>query len=635
MTLPLVPPPRNHALTVIFKASNRCNARCTFCSVGKPGAKVISWEDFEHFASELEQLAARWSLQRLQFTFHGGEPTLLGPEFIDRACERIRRLQLRTEFSMQSNLLSITDELLEVIARHDVSLGTSLDPISGDRRDEAGRDAFPVWLRNYLKVAERIKAPGAIFVVTRRALGNAERLYEIALDIAEMTGQNFGLQINPVYAQGRAAANEAVLITPREFGEFLIDLWEAWKRAPDRVRLTPIQDFSCHFFPEQGGMPMLSCSFKGRCSLGHVGVDLDLNVAGCGRRLDSKAILGNLRSASLADILEQAEETRAIFRRAERLRRTECRDCRFFDLCNGGCPDDATVGGRDVMQRFHWCEAYRMLFEAMEKEAGTRRATPVSQHQEQRFSLVHLITDPEDAGKLDGVRGSTLWLLPTADGRGLRFDSGLASALRDGVRPARVWVHNRHVHSLAMWEDLLRKRRCRVVLFEAEGLEDALEALNELRFAIVLDMPGVLEAGGGEILARLTERFLFDQDWQSQVYPLTQIMLNVVNDLPPCDVDRWGLAPGEWKIEPSAAAANTPGYASELLGALRAHLQVPHEQWRDRRTPCWQCPHARICGGRFALGDGQPCAGELRAIVSRIEQVGSEVKQQLGTTPPG
>ena len=65
--------PLHRGLTVIFKGSNRCNARCTYCSVGQPGARMVTWDDFEVLATNLEQLVAAWPVGQVVFTFHGGE----------------------------------------------------------------------------------------------------------------------------------------------------------------------------------------------------------------------------------------------------------------------------------------------------------------------------------------------------------------------------------------------------------------------------------------------------------------------------------------------------------------------------------------------------------------------------------
>ncbi|MFH2005231.1 MAG: SPASM domain-containing protein [bacterium] len=625
--------------TVIFKGSNRCNAKCTFCSVGQPGARVVSWDDFEIVASNLEALVAAWPLGRLEFTFHGGEPTLLGADFIDRACERIRRLPLRTSFSMQSNLLSWDDDIDRVVEKHGITVGSSLDPIAGDRLDAKGENAYPTWLKNYLRVASKRKAPGAIFVVTRKALGQARTLFEIAESIASATGQRFGLQVNPVYGQGRAAEQDSVLITPEEFGGFLIEMWQAWRASPDAVRLTPIEDIANYFFPVPGRTVALSCTFNRDCSRSHVGIDYDLNVASCGRRLDSGAMLGNLKDRSLLEIIEEAEESLQISERADRLRQTSCQECGYFEICFGGCPDDADIATGDLRNRFEWCTSYRMLFEAMDAARVDDAQPDPAAHRPARVDIeanvIQAVTAPSEIASIDSSGSSTsIWLLPEEAGTSLRFESGLAAAMDASDAQFRLWVHNRHVPALTMLEEQLRRGNVAVSLFEGEGLTEALHILNDLGAFIALDVPSILQTPtAGDTLAELLERFLHDDQWRSQIFPFSHIMLAAVNAGRPRYLNRWGLEPGNYQLELSETAAGAEGLGAELIRALRREEAFTPTEFLSRRTACRECRLLPICGGQLALGDGDKCHPGAFALVETIQQVGRKLESDLKALP--
>lgn len=629
--------PRSRSLTVIFKGSNRCNAKCTYCSVGKAGARIITADEFEVVAQQLEALCSIWKLDRLEFTFHGGEPTLLGSDLIDRACTRIGRIPVRTGFSMQSNLLDVRDGIMEVVRKHGITLGSSIDPISAGRLDARGRDAFPTWLDNYIRVAgSGTKAPGGIFVVTRMALGHAEKLIETALSIFKATKKRFGLQINPVYAQGRAAKNQDVLISPEEFGRFMIEIWEAWEPHREGIRLSPIQDFVAYFDPQRNETVTLSCSFGGRCARSHVGIDFDLNVAGCGRRLDSKAFMGNLKEASLVEILDSSEEIRKLERRTEALEQGVCAGCRFFEICKGGCPDDADLAFGDIMKPFEWCESYRMLFEAMEaRYRHLPKARPLSDprsHYEIDVTRVSALIEPSAISSLeDHDLLESIWLMPTSDGRALRFDSALHKHSAGRRGRLRIWVHNRHVPSLALWEDILRSGSTSVVLFEREGLEKALDILNDLAASfITLDIPTILASeGGGEALNTVLDRYLLAQEFTSQVFPFSRMMLATVNDLPTDWMNRWGLRPGGFDLEVMDPKISDEGYAKEVIRSIHKEESYTMTEWLSLRPSCKTCELARICSGCLAPGDGGPCSSEAMELVRRVKEVGDALKTEL------
>jgi len=622
------PPAAGRELTVIFKGLNRCNAGCTFCAVGKAGGSAVTWEDFEIVARELESLVERRGIERLEFTFHGGEPTMLGADFIDRACDRLSRLPVRLGFSMQSNLLAWNEGLGDIVRRHGIRLGTSIDPIAGDRLDGSGRDAYPTWLRNYERVCQEVRPPGAIFVVTRKALGKARELIEVARSITASTGERFGLQINPVYAQGRAASDADVLVTPEEFGEYLVDLWRVWREAPDEVQLGPIQDFSDHFFPVEGRRPKLDCSFGGCCSGHHLGIDFDLNVAGCGRRLDSKAFLGNLRAASLPDILEGSEEAARIGVRSTILGAGACAGCPYFAICNGGCPDDAAITG-NLMARFHWCAGYRMLFEAMDEE----RRRLLAEGQRLGREILAVVEPLEIAATERSDADRSVWLLPTRDGRALRFEGGLGKALEAVSGEKRIYVHNDRVRSLALWEHVLRKPDVLVVLFEAEGMEAALHVLNAIGATIALDTQTLLQASGGADLVRsAVERFLFDPRWESRLLPFAEILRGAVQGASGRPLNRFSIPPGGFhlKCSPAVAACAEPAAAS-IVAAIREEESLSAVEWLGRRSPCLECDLVAVCNGQLAAGDRRPCHPVLREIVARLAEVADDLRVRMSS----
>jgi sulfatase maturation enzyme AslB (radical SAM superfamily) len=76
-------------LTVIFKGLDKCNSGCSFCSVGNTTGKIMQEADFQVVTERLQELVKQWSMETLHFTFHGGEPTLLGAEFIEKICRTV------------------------------------------------------------------------------------------------------------------------------------------------------------------------------------------------------------------------------------------------------------------------------------------------------------------------------------------------------------------------------------------------------------------------------------------------------------------------------------------------------------------------------------------------------------------
>lgn len=615
-------PGSGKALTVILKVTDSCNAACTFCSVGDPGRGRMSLDHVDRLVDELETLVGRWGLGRVQLTLHGGEPSLLGPAWIDEACRRARRLSVPVRLAMQSNLMAFSPELVDVALRHEIAVGSSIDPLFGERRDAGGADAFPRWLSNWERLTAAGLAIGAIFVVTRAALPHARRLYRIAESLGSIGGRRFGLQVNPVYPQGRATGSD-VLVRDEEVGPFLLELWRTWEDSGRSVHLTPIERFATRFERPGRRSVATTCCFRGDCSRTHVGIDHELRVAGCGRRLDSGALLGSLDVTPLYRILEEADEKRTIASRSERLRLGDCAGCSFFDDCRGGCPDDAALTQGDLVRRHSWCAAYRDLFEALERRAADSaparppRARPPEPAPRRILRL--------SAGTAAAAAGDELWLPPDETGARWSFDSDLARVLDGSDTAVRVWLPNRHARCLPMWRDFVRSPRVRLVLYQAEGLAGALQAVNALGGRILLDVPAIAAAeAGAQALEDVFSRYRSDPGWRSPIGPIHGLVSRRFRRDWVAPRNRFGLGPGAFELTGDSPAG--PAFEGLADDARRTPAA-----WLLARRACLGCEHFRVCGGCLTDAEGV-CSPAAHRLATAAAELGEELAHVLAGT---
>jgi uncharacterized protein len=627
---PTAPAPRSERLTVIFKGTDACNGGCRFCSVGAGGARRISDEDFDLLVDRLGA-AVRGGVSQLDFTFHGGEPTLLGAGFVDRACARLRDLGVPVRFSMQSNLLDVSDELLEVARRNDIQIGSSVDPLGTDRLTGDGRDAFPAWLEGYARAIAAGFEVGAIFVVTRAAVGQAERVYRAAQALAALGGRP-GLQINPVYPQGAASCAPGVLVAPEEYGRFLVDVWSCWEASGRSIDLAPIEAFAAWF--ERPGTPVaLACAYQGQCGL-RVGVDFDLRVAGCGRRLDSGAHLGSLRDAELLDLLARSAEREAIAGRVVALERGRCAGCRFFAVCHGGCPDDAALATGAVTDPTPWCAGYRLLFEALE-QARTGAAPPprrIGPAPRMRRTALFVSTDaaePDPPRERD--ERLERWLVPDPDGRALRHDGDLDALLRSAAERLVVAVPARRARALVLWREIFADPRVSVALRDVgDDLEPALNVLNAVGAPVWIDATALAAApSGGARLRTATARFLHDPLWRVPLEPIAGIVRRAADRVHAPVLEAHGLARGAVRL--LAGAGGGPALDAVAPGLAGALTDLPMA-WLAMREGCAACDAFFACGGVFAVSPRSGCA--LRPFVASLVAEGEEIARLVAPASP-
>ncbi|MGI5457950.1 FxsB family cyclophane-forming radical SAM/SPASM peptide maturase [Streptomyces sp. CA-249302] len=153
----------------IVKVHGRCNLACRYCYLyegpdhtwrTRPAA--ASAEVLDRTASRIAEHVRGHDLTAVSLVLHGGEPLLAGADTLGRftALVRDRVPAGRTvRATVQTNATLLTEGRVATLARHDVSIGISLDAgtAAGNARrvDHAGRPSWAAAARGARLVAER------------------------------------------------------------------------------------------------------------------------------------------------------------------------------------------------------------------------------------------------------------------------------------------------------------------------------------------------------------------------------------------------------------------------------------------------------------------------------------------------
>jgi uncharacterized protein len=122
---------------VVVKIHRRCNINCDYCymyrqadPVALSGLQVMSMDTMRQVAMRLGEYAAAHALAKLAVILHGGEPLLVGAE---RLGQYIRVLKAampagtQLDLRVQTNATQLNPVMLEMLLKHDVRVGVSLD----------------------------------------------------------------------------------------------------------------------------------------------------------------------------------------------------------------------------------------------------------------------------------------------------------------------------------------------------------------------------------------------------------------------------------------------------------------------------------------------------------------------------
>lgn len=360
---------------VIIKATEACNSNCYYCDVvHKPGTGTsMSYEVLKMVFVRADEYLKSYPEEQIEILWHGGEPLLLGPRYFETALgfqnEYCPDTKSRLRHSIQTNLTCFNERFIPVFYQLGVTaLGTSYDPephirgvgrkIDTDRYNE-------MFLQKLGLLEEHGIGWGMIYVVTKRSLAKPLDVFFFLTNLLLTGGVNF----NPVLIYDKKRKDVAV--TPAEFVEFLGAIFPHWWKS--RHRYPDVEPFRSLVDNIIDGHVSLGCVDSGDCTYHHINVAPDGELSQCGRSADWGLLqYGNIRQKTFDEIMRD-EQRHRLAQRAGKLRDDDCKDCRFWDLCHGGCPLDAYSQHGDFMRKSEWCDAKRIFIgKYFEPITGTR-----------------------------------------------------------------------------------------------------------------------------------------------------------------------------------------------------------------------------------------------------------------------
>ena len=346
-----------------------CNLQCRYCYANPADTGPMDIG----LAGKAIRKAARFGIQNafgcLHIIWHGGEPLLAGVDFYRQVWDDIDRVsrQIPVQVFLQTNGLLLTKDFCNFFLSHRIQVGISLDGPAdihdGMRRAKSGKGTHGQVLERIAMAAARGLNLGLCMVVTRSCLGREKEIYRFF----QSTGLPF--RANPVLPHFSGKTEKGVTLQPGEYGLFLCRLFDEWIATTDnRVAVSPLDGYLQSLV--DGKSP--NCQHQPSCAGNHINVRPDGTTSFCSRfqHLD----LGNIDKISLEEIFN-GSLCSDIKCRSQTL--SECRRCRFRQVCQGGCPHNAMTFTGEILARDPFCPDYRLLFTHLLNaidENGSQRA---------------------------------------------------------------------------------------------------------------------------------------------------------------------------------------------------------------------------------------------------------------------
>lgn len=352
--------------TLILKPTEACNAACGYCEVDRKGwrtAKIMPAEILELLFVRINQFLEEKPGERLEIIWHGGEPLLLGAEYFEKAFvfqrEHCAATSGRIRHRIQTNLTLLSASFIEVFRKLDmVSIGTSYDPVAGVRLLKKGDGEG--YNKRFLDAVALLEREGfrwgVICVVTKLSL---ERPLDIFYFMTNLVPDG-GVMFNPVNVE--SSEHERFKISAEEFADFLGAIFPVWWENRDRYpRVEPFQSLTGDLLSDK--KHNFFCADSGNCANTHFNLGPKGRWAHCGRSADWGLLdYGSIFERSISEVFSDA--TRDLLRQRNKILSSgECRGCKWWSVCHGGCPLDGHMNSGELTGKTMWCNAKRDFIE--------------------------------------------------------------------------------------------------------------------------------------------------------------------------------------------------------------------------------------------------------------------------------
>ena len=350
---------------LIKPAGPDCNLDCSYCfyldrASQFPGAKVHRMS--EHVLEETVKQVLQQGGRHVSFGWQGGEPTLAGLPFFEKAVE------FQTKYGngksvgngLQTNGILLDEDWANFLREYNFLVGLSLDgPEHVHDHYRHFKGGQPSW-KEVVERAHMLLDSGvdvnALTVVNDYSVQFPEEIYNFHKEL----GLNY-MQFIPRVETDPSDPSKAASFTvsAEEYGKFLIKLFDLWQADFDG----PVATTSIRFFDsvmhKYVGLNAPDCTLLQTCGV-YVVVEHNGDIYACDFFVQPEWKLGNLLEGSIVEMLNSPLQSKFGSWKAELPEK--CLQCQWLRPCRGGCTKDRVRDPRDNNLN-HFCQSYMMFFE--------------------------------------------------------------------------------------------------------------------------------------------------------------------------------------------------------------------------------------------------------------------------------
>ena len=352
-----------------------CNLDCTYCfylekkNLFKPGLTLMKDQVLEAYT---EKYILSQTGPVVEFTWQGGEPTLAGLDFFQKAIDYQNKFKGNKQISnsLQTNGTLINEDWCRFLAKHNFLVGISLDGPAElhdtYRKNNAGKSTSSE-VENAISLLKEYDVEFNVLTTVNDINSREPRkIY----DYYKESGIQF-VQFIPIVERtageqasalglGLASPGDTQMDThvtnwsvkPEKYADFLITIFDQWVR--NDIGKIFIMNFEWALSAAIHGVSG-TCHHAETCGTAGV-IEHNGDIYSCDHFVYPSYRLGNILDDDLSLLFNS--QAQLDFGNEKRDGLTEaCRNCEVLHLCYGGCPKHRFFSGQNYL-----CSAYKRFF---------------------------------------------------------------------------------------------------------------------------------------------------------------------------------------------------------------------------------------------------------------------------------
>ncbi len=350
---------------LIKPASGSCNMRCQYCfyadvidhrQVANRG--MLSKENMHIIIDK----AINYADGILTLAFQGGEPTLIGLDFYKDTVNYIKSKNIKNlniQYAIQTNGMIINKEWAKFFSENNFLVGISLDGIpkthNVNRLDNKLGGTFDRVMESINLFQKYNVEFNILTVVTNDTAKEINRIYKFY----KKNKFNWQQYIPCIDDFNEKRGTSKYSLTPEVYAEFLKARFDLWLNEIQNDNIIWDRYFENLLMILKGYHPE-SCGMSGTCSIQTV-IEADGSVYPCDFYVIDELYIGNILTESF-EVINKNREKLDFYNISHQVD-DKCKECKWFNLCRGGCRRDREPMIDNNLSLNYFCASYKEFFE--------------------------------------------------------------------------------------------------------------------------------------------------------------------------------------------------------------------------------------------------------------------------------